>query len=137
MNNLSSKIKIFNRRLIKDKRGWFLKVIEGKEEKLPAFTGEVYFTCAYPGHIKGCHYHVLANEWFSPVTGKAILKLEDINTGEKLEIPLDAENPVTVFVPSLVAHAIFNMENKDFIMGAYTDQFYKPEDTIFFNFNVE
>ena len=133
MNNLSSKIKTFNRQLIKDNRGWFLKVIDGKEEKLPAYTGEIYFTCAAPGQIKGCHYHELANEWFSPVTGKAILKLEDIQTGEKLEILLDAENPVTVFVPSLIAHAFLNLGNNDFILCAYTDQLFKPEDTIFFN----
>ena len=130
MDNLLSHIKVIPRRLIKDERGWFLKVIDGKEEQLPAYTGEVYFTCALPNQSKGCHYHELANEWFSPVTGKALLKLEDIHTKEKLTIELDAAVPVTVFIPPFIAHSVYNQSTEDFILCAYTDQLYNPADTI-------
>jgi dTDP-4-dehydrorhamnose 3,5-epimerase-like enzyme len=130
MDNLTTRIKIIPRRLIKDERGWFLKVIDGKEEQLPNYTGEVYFTCALPNQTKGCHYHKIANEWFSPITGKAVLKLQDIYSDEQLDIELDADAPVTVFVPPFIAHAICNFSENDFILCAYTDQLYKPEDTI-------
>lgn len=130
MENLASRIKIISRKLIKDERGWFLKVIDGKEDQLPSYTGEVYFTCALPGQVKGGHYHELANEWFTPMVGKATLKLEDINTHEKMDIEMDAEFPFTIFIPSFVAHTIYNSSEKDFILSAYTDQLYVPEDTI-------
>ena len=130
MDNLLSHIKVIPRRLIKDERGWFLKVIDGKEEQLPAYTGEVYFTCALPNQSKGCHYHELANEWFSPVVGKALLKLEDIHTKEKMTIELDSEAPLTVFIPPFVAHSVYNQSTVDFILCAYTDQLYNPSDTI-------
>lgn len=41
---LRDKIQIIPRRLLVDDRGWFLKVITGKENGLPPYTGEVYLT---------------------------------------------------------------------------------------------
>ena len=37
-------VKVLNRRLISDERGWFLKAINGTEEQLPTHTGEIYLT---------------------------------------------------------------------------------------------
>ena len=129
---ISEKIRIINRNLIKDERGWFLKAITGKEENLPTRTGEVYFTCGSPGQIKGLHYHRIAQEWFTLISGKALLKLEDVNTNEKLEIELNADSPVTIYVPPFIAHAFVNESDLDFILCAYTDILYDPKDTISF-----
>ena len=75
---LKDKIKIIPRRLIKDERGWFLKVITGTEDNIPDHTGEVYLTMGKPGQTKGGHYHPKAVEWFTLISGKAVLKLEDV-----------------------------------------------------------
>ena len=48
-------VKIINRRLIADDRGWFLKAITGTEEGIPSHTGEVYLTMGKPGQKKGGH----------------------------------------------------------------------------------
>lgn len=47
------KVRIIQRRLISDDRGWFLKVITGTEEGIPSHTGEVYLTMGKPGQERG------------------------------------------------------------------------------------
>ncbi|WP_455667565.1 polysaccharide biosynthesis C-terminal domain-containing protein [Phocaeicola sp.] len=124
------KVRIIPRRLIKDERGWFLKVITGTEEGLPSHTGEVYLTMGKPGQAKGGHYHPQAVEWFTIIEGCAILKLEDVETQEKREIEMSLDKMITVFIPNRVAHIVVNNSDKDFILLAYTDKLYVPQDTI-------
>jgi dTDP-4-dehydrorhamnose 3,5-epimerase and related enzymes len=131
MNNLDKKIVLYTRKLIKDDRGWFLKAITGKENGLQKYTGEVYFTSGIKGKKKGAHYHPKAQEWFTVIQGKALLKLEDIETHERKDIILDSQNPITVFIPRMVAHSIETTEDcNSFILCAYTDLLYDPKDTI-------
>lgn len=129
--DLSEKIKLIPRRKIEDARGWFLKVIDGKEDNLPPYTGEVYLTYAAPLQTKGEHYHHKANEWFTLLEGKSRVKLLDTTSGERLEILLDAHVSETLFIPAGIAHAFDNLsETSDFLLLAYTDQHYDPADTI-------
>lgn len=127
------KVRIINRKLISDNRGWFIKAITGNEEGLPLHTGEVYLTMGKPGQAKGGHYHPEAVEWFTLVEGKAILKLEDVLTHETREIEMSLEKAITVFIPNNVAHIVINNSDKDFILLAYTDKLYDPADTIAYN----
>ena len=125
-----SKVSIIPRRLIADERGWFMKAITGKEDGIPSHTGEVYLTMGRPGQAKGGHYHPKAVEWFTLVAGKAVLKLEDVETGERRDIPMSFESAETVFIPNGVAHIVVNSGDCDFILLAYTDKLYDPKDTI-------
>ena len=124
------KVKIIKRKLIVDDRGWFLKAITGTEEGIPSHTGEVYLTMARPGQAKGGHYHPEAVEWFTIIEGSAVLKLEDVETHETKEIELSLEKSITVFIPNNVAHVVVNNSEKNFILLAYTDKLYDPQDTI-------
>lgn len=124
------KVRIIPRRLIKDERGWFLKAITGTEKGLPSHTGEVYLTMGKPGQAKGGHYHPKAVEWFTIIEGCAILKLEDMETHEKREIEMSLDRAITVFIPNQVAHIVVNNSDKNFILLAYTDKLYVPQDTI-------
>lgn len=132
-----NKVRIINRRLIADDRGWFIKVITGTEEGIPSHTGEVYLTMGKPGQAKGGHYHIEAVEWFTIINGSAILKLEDMETHETLAIEMSLEKAMTVFIPNNVAHLVVNNGDKDFILLAYTDKLYDPEDTIAYKFKNE
>ena len=125
-----NKVHIINRRLIVDDRGWFLKVITGKEEGIPSHTGEVYLTMGKPGQAKGGHYHPEAVEWFTIIEGSALLKLEDMETHERKDIEMSFEKAITVFIPNNVAHVVVNNSDKDSILFAYTDKLYDPKDTI-------
>ena len=132
---LKDRIEIINRNRVVDSRGWFLKIITGKENALPPYTGEVYSIMALPGETRANHYHLHANEWFTLIIGKAIMELEDIDTMEKLSIELDAETPMTIFVPSRIAHRFMNSSNEEpYILLTYTDQLYKSEDTLPYSF---
>ncbi|WP_370756410.1 cupin domain-containing protein [Prevotella pectinovora] len=124
------KVRVIPRRLISDDRGWFLKAIIGTEEDIPSHTGEVYLTMGKPGQAKGGHYHPEALEWFTVIQGEAILKLEDIETHERRDIPMSLDKAISVFIPNNVAHTVVNNSDKDFILLAYTDKLYDPKDTI-------
>lgn len=133
--SLSEKIQLIPRKHIKDSRGWFLKVIDGKEENLPTYTGEVYFTNALPGQFKGGHYHLKATEWFTLIKGNCDLYLVDIETEEQMIVNLSSDNPITVYVPSKIAHSFLNTGSDEYILVAYNDVLYDPKDTIPFDFN--
>jgi dTDP-4-dehydrorhamnose 3,5-epimerase-like enzyme len=125
-------VQIIPRRLISDERGWFLKVIDGKEPSLPAATGEIYLTYALPGQARGNHYHKLASEWFTVVLGEARLILADLETGERRELQLSATKPTTVFVPAGIGHVFINPPEapEPMLLIAYADTLYDPVDTI-------
>lgn len=129
------KVHIINRKIIVDERGWFFKVMTGKEEGVPSHTGEIYLTMGKPGQAKGGHYHPEAVEWFTIIEGSAILKLEDMDTHEKRQIEMSLEKAITVFIPNNVAHVVVNNSNNDFILLAYTDKLYDPKDTIAYQIN--
>lgn len=128
--SLKERVAIIQRKLIADDRGWFLKAITGTEKDIPSHTGEVYLTMGKPGQAKGGHYHPEALEWFTIIEGNAVLKLEDIETRERLDIPMSLDKAITVFIPNNVAHIVVNNSDKDFILLAYTDKLYDPKDTI-------
>lgn len=132
---LKNKIQIIPRRLISDERGWFLKVIDGKENNLPAKTGEIYLTNAKEAQAKGGHYHVNASEWFTLVLGSCDLFLVDVETNEKMVINLCSREPKTIYVPNGIAHIFVNTSKEDFLLLAYTDFLYDPEDTIPYDFS--
>ena len=80
--------------------------------------------------VVGGHYHPEAVEWFTIIEGSAILKLEDMETHERLDIEMSLVKAITVFIPNNVAHVVVNNGDKDFILLAYTDKLYDPKDTI-------
>lgn len=133
MNKLESKPKLIERKLLTDSRGWFLKVIDGNEEGNP-FACEVYITSAKPGDSKGGHYHLNAQEWFTLISGEALLTTINVATLEKSEIILSEFNPQSIYVPPGIAHNFLNVGAKDYILLAYTDLIYTPSDTIIYNF---
>ena len=135
IKSLAERIEIIPRKKIEDSRGWFLKVITGKENGLPAFTGEIYTVFSENGASRGGHYHFQATEWFTLLQGKSNLELYDILTHERLTILLDIDEPRTIVVPPNVAHRFDAIELNPFLLLAYTDMLYKPEDTIAIDFN--
>lgn len=129
---ISKSIRILPRRLVSDERGAFIKCIDGKEGDLPAFTGEVYMVRGFPGQRRGDHYHLRAREWFTVIAGEGVLALQDVATGERLDLPLSAARPQTVVVPPGLAHVFVNPASatEDLLVIAYTDRLYDPADTV-------
>ncbi len=127
---LDRRIEIIDRQKLVDGRGWFLKIINGREKHLPQRIGEIYTILAKPNQVRAEHYHLQACEWFTLLQGKAELWLEDVNTREQLSVSLDAHDPQTIYVPNGVAHAFRNLSSQPFILITYSDRQYDPNDTI-------
>ena len=132
--SLIDAVQLIPRRLISDKRGWFLKVIDGHEEGIPPHTGEVYLTLAHPGQNRGNHYHPKTAEWFTVIDGRALLQVMDPQTGARAEWWLDSAEPRTVFMPAGLAHVFINPADAEgsFLLLAYAANLYDPADTIAF-----
>ena len=131
--NANNTVRKISRNLIKDNRGYFLKVINGNEPDNP-FACEVYITSAKPGESKGGHYHLRAQEWFTLIKGEALLSIVNIDTKETNKIRLSENEPETIYIPPGIAHSFLNTGNADFILLAFTDSMYHPKDTVSFNF---
>jgi dTDP-4-dehydrorhamnose 3,5-epimerase-like enzyme len=133
MNRLSG-VETIRRSHISDKRGSFLKIMHGAEPGLPVVMGEIYLVRGYPGESRANHYHKVAAEWFTLISGTAILKLMDVESTACMTLALDAADPITVKVPPMVAHSFLNDGEEDFVLIAYSDERYDPADTIAFAF---
>ena len=132
--SLQNKIRIIERKLLTDSRGWFLKVLNGFEEFLPNHIGESYITMAQPGEWRANHYHYKTAEWFTIFKGKSKVILEDIETKERIELMADALEPKTIFVPPGIAHVFINTDEKEQLMLiAYAENKYDPHDTCPYN----
>jgi len=128
---LKNKITIIDRSKLHNLHGWFLKVIDGEEENLPTDSREIYITSATKrGQIRGEHYHIEATEWFTLIEGDAQLRLKDIETGEVIHMELSSSEPKTIVIPPSIVHSFINTADKPFLLLAYTDKTYVPEDTI-------
>ena len=127
---LKDKIIIFPRKLLQDERGWFVKIIDGNETSLPQSSREIYVTSAKPGESKGGDYSLKTNKWFSIISGRALLILEDVESKERLEIELTGDCVQTVFVPRRIANKFINIGTSDFILVVYADNTYDKKDII-------
>ena len=80
--------------------------------------------------IRAEHYHIIANEWFTVIQGELIITLEDINTKIKVEHNLNSSNKSVLFIPSGIAHKIYNPSLKsESILLAYSSIKYDSQDT--------
>ena len=130
---LLDRVRRYPRQLRSDARGWLLKCLDGSEAELSPLTGEVYVVMGHPGAIRGGHYHPLAHEWFTLLQGRVTLLLADPATGVRAELSLSLEQPLTVHVPSGVAHA-FRAEDEPMLLCACSDRRYDPADTVPWSF---
>lgn len=128
------KHKVLKKKKIEDKRGSFIKVIDGNEA-FNRFNCEVYITVAKPNEFRGCHYHNTANEWFHLVKGQCNLVIEDIETHERKILKLNASENTVIHIPPKIAHIFINTSDEnEFILLAYTDVQYDKTDTIPYQF---
>jgi len=93
---------------IADERGHLMELVRRDDPMFVKF-GQVYMTTAYPGVVKGWHYHKVQVDNFSCVQGLIKLVLFDDRPssptkGVVNEFFLGIRNPVCVQVPALVWH---------------------------------
>jgi dTDP-4-dehydrorhamnose 3,5-epimerase len=113
-----------------DRRGWFLKILMNRHITGKKEFGELYLSVVNAGEVRGEHCHKETTEWFCTLKGKGLLNLLDTQTGEKQQMPLDEDAPLTIVVPPGIAHSIQNMGHEPLYLLAYSDVEYdagKPD----------
>jgi dTDP-4-dehydrorhamnose 3,5-epimerase len=95
-------------RVIPDERGRLMEILRADDEIFEKF-GQVYLTTAYPGVVKGWHYHERQDDNMTVVSGMMKIALydgrEDSPThGEVDEFFVGPHNPIVVHIPAGVMH---------------------------------
>jgi len=95
-------------KVIADERGRLMEILRSDDNFFNKF-GQVYMTTAYPGCVKGWHYHKKQSDNMAVVKGmmKIVLydsRKESVSFGEVNEIFAGIHNPVLVHIPPFVYH---------------------------------
>ena len=69
-------LQIKNLRVIPDERGWLMEILRNDDDIFEKF-GQVYMTTAYPGVVKGWHYHKIQTDNFTCIHGMMKVVLYD------------------------------------------------------------
>jgi dTDP-4-dehydrorhamnose 3,5-epimerase len=101
-------VKIKKLRVIPDERGRLMEMLRCDDDLFIKF-GQAYMTSAYPGVVKGWHYHMKQTDNFVVVRGmmKVVLydSREDSPTkGEVNEFFMGTHNPILLQIPPYVFH---------------------------------
>lgn len=99
---------IKNLKVIADERGRLMEIMRGDDDFFEKF-GQVYMTTAYPGVVKGWHYHKKQSDNMAVVKGmmKIVLydsRKESATFGEINDVIAGIHNPVLVHIPPFVYH---------------------------------
>ncbi len=95
-------------KVIPDERGKLMEMLRADDELFEEF-GQVYVTTAFPGVIKGWHYHKLQTDNLVPLKGEMKVVLYDSRKdsktfGEVMEFFVGERNPMLIQVPPYVFH---------------------------------
>ena len=101
-------VKVRELRFIPDERGHLMEILRSDWEEYEKF-GQVYVTAAFPGVVKGWHYHKLQTDHFVCVHGAAKVVLYDRRKdspthGEVNEFFIGEHNPRLIKIPPSVVH---------------------------------
>jgi dTDP-4-dehydrorhamnose 3,5-epimerase len=95
-------------KVIPDERGRLMEMLRCDDPEFTRF-GQVYMTTAFPGVVKGWHYHKKQDDNFAVVKGMIKLVLYDLRTesptqGEVNEFFIGDHRPMLVHIPHGIAH---------------------------------
>jgi dTDP-4-dehydrorhamnose 3,5-epimerase len=95
-------------KVVPDERGRLMEIFRADDNFFEKF-GQVYMTSAYPGVVKGWHYHKRQFDNMAVIKGmmKIVLydsRKESATFGEINEIFAGIHNPVLVHIPPFVYH---------------------------------
>ena len=124
-------VKIKQLKVIPDERGRVMEMLRSDDELFVKF-GQVYYTTAYPGIVKGWHYHKKQIDNFVVVKGmmKVVLydRREDSSTkGEINEFFMGDHNPILLQIPIGVLHGFKCISKNEAMVINITTEPYNRE----------
>ena len=112
-----------------DERGWLIEVLGGELPEGCEEFGQLHVSVAYPGKVRGNHYHTRKVEWFCVPAGQGLLLLKDQETGETQEVIMGVNNLKTIKIQPGTIHAIKNIGEDDMVLIVYANESFDPEDS--------
>ncbi len=108
MNRLIDGVKVKQLRVIPDERGRLMEILRCDDEQFTKF-GQVYMTTAYPGVVKGWHYHKKQIDNMAVVRGMMKLVLYDSRENSPTytllnEFFFGEHRPLLIQIPPFVFH---------------------------------
>jgi dTDP-4-dehydrorhamnose 3,5-epimerase len=97
---------------------------------------EVYLIYTCKGGVRGNHYHKTTMEYFTVVSGRATIALQDLAAGAIRKLELSADDNKTIKVPPWVAHAFKNQAEEPLIILAVSTREYSKLDPDNFPFTI-
>tara|TARA_B110000259_G_C14034431_1_gene408556 strand:- start:17076 stop:17525 length:450 start_codon:yes stop_codon:yes gene_type:complete len=99
-------VKLVKLNQIHDERGKVMHMLRDSDPHFSKF-GEIYFSCTYPGVVKGWHKHKTMTLNYSAITGSVKVVLYDdrdssATKGQVQEIFLSPENYYLLIVPPMI-----------------------------------
>lgn len=101
-------VKVKQLKPIPDERGSVMEIFRSDDPEFEKF-GQVYMTTAYPGVVKGWHYHKIQTDNMAAIKGMMKLVIydgrKDSPTYKELnEFFIGIHNPLLVQIPKLIYH---------------------------------
>lgn len=102
-------VKLKRLRVIPDERGRLSEILRSDDKEFFIKFGQVYITTAYPGVVKGWHYHKKQYDNFACIHGMMKVALYDAREGsptkgEVNEFFIGEHNPMLIQIPPGVMH---------------------------------
>ncbi|HUU50127.1 MAG TPA: dTDP-4-dehydrorhamnose 3,5-epimerase family protein [Nitrospinota bacterium] len=125
-------VKIKKLKVMPDTRGRLMEILRADDDLFVKF-GQVYMTAAYPGVVKGWHYHKKQTDNFAVVKGMMKVVLYDNRKGsstygEVNEFFMGDYNPLLISVPKEVIHGFKCISETEAIVINCPSEVYNYED---------
>ena len=125
-------VKVRKLRFLPDERGYLLEILRSDWEEFERF-GQVYMTAAFPGVVKGWHYHKIQTDHFVCIHGTAKVVLFDRREGsptqgEVSEFFIGERKPCLIKIPPGVVHGFKGVGQKVALIVNVPTELYNYED---------
>lgn len=110
-----------------DERGRLNEILRHVDYKIPG-EGQLYVLTINPGFRRGDHYHTYKREWFTCVSGEAIVLVED-KDGNQEKIVISAEKPKVVYCGPHTTHTLLNKTGSEAVVVSYGSHQHDPNET--------
>jgi len=119
--------------------GWLSEIVSVNYDDEPFNCIHSYLVSINPGKVRAKHYHRKKEEWIAPVSGKVVLHLKNILSGEHDKIILDTSSIgyEFLYIPPFVAHAVYNTWEREACIIVFSKNPEDQEDTILYEFLFE
>lgn len=113
-------VKIKKLSVIPDERGRLMEILRSSDDLFIKF-GQLYMTSAYPGVVKGWHYHKVQTDNFAVVKGmmKVVLydgRKDSATLGKVNEFFMGIHNSLLLQIPPYVFHGFKCISEEDAIV---------------------